>query len=242
MLTLIIIIVVILVVVWLNSNSSNRVKGNSSRNISKESSKQKFPTVDESQLNDDLSSSLGIDYRKLRNFLAVEDFESANKETITIFTQLIYPNRKKANSTRYYLEIDIDNDEIYQERVERIPCTDICTIDRLWVKYSSGHFGFSIQSEINQQLYKQFSEEIIEFNRREKVNMLEQEVLLRSGLKTKAEFQKQIKWDTDSLSFKGALTFNRSAPRGHLPKILWVELISEYKHQIVLLNRITECL
>jgi hypothetical protein len=28
------------------------------------------------------------------------------------------------------------------------PCTDLRTIDGLWVKYSNGHFGFSVQKEI----------------------------------------------------------------------------------------------
>jgi len=28
------------------------------------------------------------------------------------------------------------------------PCTDLRTIDRLWVKYSNGRFGFSVQKKI----------------------------------------------------------------------------------------------
>ncbi len=233
MLTLIIIIVVILVVVWLNSNSSNRVQGNSSRSMSKESSKQKFPTVDESQLNDDLSSSLGIDYRKLRNFLAVEDFESANKETIAIFKKLIYPMRENFNTIFY---VEIDNDEFYQQRVPRIPCTDICTIDRLWVKYSRGHFGLSVQCEINHQLYKKLYEELIEFNRKEKVNMPEEETKLRVFYKAQSAFTQKIKWG------ENYLIFNLSAPRGHLPKILRVDSSTGYEWQLILLNRVTECL
>ncbi|XZN89096.1 MAG: GUN4 domain-containing protein [Microcoleus sp.] len=229
MLVFIIILVVILVVVWVNSNTSNRVQGNSS--------KQKFPTVDESQLNDDLSSAVGIDYRKLRNFLAVGDFESANKEIITIFTKLIYPMKEVGNIRNqfFYLDIGVD-EEIYEDRVERIPCTDICTMERLWVKYSSGHFGFRIQSEINQQLYRQFYEEIVEFNRKEKINMAQEEVHLRTVLKTQDAFKKQLKWDQDSL------IFNHSAPSGHLPKILSLHIMTRYKHQVMLLNRVTDCI
>lgn len=235
---LIIIIAVVLVVVWLNYNTSNTVQGNSSRSMSNKSSKISFPPLDESQLNDDLSSALGMDYRTLRNFLAVGNFESANKETLAIFQKLIYPHAKKTLSQDH---LQIDDDEIYQARVERIPCTDICTIDRLWVKYSAGHFGFSIQAEIAQQLNEQFYEEIVEFNYKEKVNMIEQEVVYRAALKTKEAFEKQIKWDKTSLSDRG-LNFNRSAPRGHLPKILWSELIPGYKNLIKLLKRVGDCL
>ncbi|WP_445301615.1 GUN4 domain-containing protein [Microcoleus sp. MOSTC5] len=70
---------------------------------------------------------------------------------------------KKVGNIRnqiFYLDIGVDT-EIYEDRVERIPCTEICTMERRWVKYSSGHFGFRIQSEINLQLYTQFYEEIV---------------------------------------------------------------------------------
>ena len=32
--------------------------------------------------------------------------------------------------------------------VQKFPCTDLRTIDRLWVKYSNGRFGFSVQKRI----------------------------------------------------------------------------------------------
>ncbi|MDJ1181533.1 GUN4 domain-containing protein [Roseofilum sp. BLCC_M91] len=36
--------------------------------------------------------------------------------------------------------------------IDKFPCTDLRTIDRLWVKYSKGQFGFSVQKEIYQSL------------------------------------------------------------------------------------------
>ena len=38
------------------------------------------------------------------------------------------------------------------EDIENFPCTDLRTIDRLWVKYSDGKFGFSVQKKIYQSL------------------------------------------------------------------------------------------
>jgi hypothetical protein len=34
------------------------------------------------------------------------------------------------------------------EDIERFPCQDLRAIDQLWVKYSNGHFGFSVQKKI----------------------------------------------------------------------------------------------
>jgi hypothetical protein len=34
------------------------------------------------------------------------------------------------------------------EPIEKFPCTDLLTIDQLWVKYSNGRFGFSVQKRI----------------------------------------------------------------------------------------------
>jgi hypothetical protein len=36
------------------------------------------------------------------------------------------------------------------EHINNFPCEDIRTIDQLWVKYSDGKFGFSVQKRILQ--------------------------------------------------------------------------------------------
>lgn len=36
--------------------------------------------------------------------------------------------------------------------INKFPCTDLLTIDNLWVKYSKGHFGFSVQKFIWQNV------------------------------------------------------------------------------------------
>lgn len=40
------------------------------------------------------------------------------------------------------------DDIIRSEELLNFPCTDLRTIDHLWVKYSNGRFGFSIQKQI----------------------------------------------------------------------------------------------
>ncbi|MFN6518586.1 MAG: GUN4 domain-containing protein [Nostoc sp. CreGUA01] len=82
---------------------------------------------------DDLSSEAGIDYRKLRDYLAARNWKDADYETYLVMIQAV--GREKG-------------DWIRDEELLNFPCKDLCTIDRLWVKYSDGRFGFSVQKEI----------------------------------------------------------------------------------------------
>ncbi|MDZ8023774.1 MAG: serine/threonine-protein kinase [Nostoc sp. DedQUE11] len=84
-------------------------------------------------ISDDLSSEVGIDYRKLRDYLAAENWKKADYETYLVMLQAV--GRKEP-------------DWIRDEELLNFPCKDLRTIDRLWVKYSNGRFGFSVQKEI----------------------------------------------------------------------------------------------
>ena len=48
------------------------------------------------------------------------------------------------------------------EDIEKFPCSDLRTIDQLWVKYSDGKFGFSVQKKIYQSLggTKEYDEKV----------------------------------------------------------------------------------
>ncbi|WP_414585952.1 caspase, EACC1-associated type [Scytonema sp. PCC 10023] len=87
------------------------------------------PTTDE----DDLSSEKGVKYAKLRDLLAAQKWKEADYETYLVMLQAV--GRK-------------ENDWIKREELLTFPCTDLRTIDQLWVKYSNGRFGFSVQKEI----------------------------------------------------------------------------------------------
>ena len=82
---------------------------------------------------DDLSSEKGIDYSKLRDLLKAEKWKEADYETYLVMIQAVGKNEKD------YFEL---------EELLNFPCTDLRTIDQLWVKYSNGRFGFSVQKEI----------------------------------------------------------------------------------------------
>ena len=89
-----------------------------------------------SQLEDDLML-LGDRYRyqNLQKYLADENWFEADKETI----RLILAVTAK--------EIE----ELTPEDIQHFPCNDLTVIDRLWMKYSDGRFGFSPQLKIYQE-------------------------------------------------------------------------------------------
>lgn len=84
-----------------------------------------------------LKSSVGMDYRQLRDLLAVGKWKEADAETARVM--LAAMKREKEGWLR-------------EEDTWFFPCEDLRTIDQLWVKYSNGRFGFSVQKRIYQSL------------------------------------------------------------------------------------------
>ncbi|MGB3208575.1 MAG: GUN4 domain-containing protein [Crinalium sp.] len=85
----------------------------------------------------ELSSANGGNYYQLDKLLAAKKWQEADEETAKMLLKVA--NREKAGKLR--LE-DIDN----------FPCEDLRIIDQLWLKYSNGRFGFSVQKQIYQSL------------------------------------------------------------------------------------------
>lgn len=90
---------------------------------------------------DILTSSLGIDYSRLRDLLAAKKWKQADEETRTLLCRAVgkYP--------RAYL---------FEDDIAKIPCEDLQMIDLLWVNYSDSRFGFSIQSRIYEGVGKDY--------------------------------------------------------------------------------------
>jgi hypothetical protein len=93
-----------------------------------------------------------------------------------------------ANRTkeRWLRESDIDN----------FPCEDLRTIDQLWVKYSGGRFGFSVQAKIYRELggTREYNERV--WN----------------------AFGDRVGWRVNkSWIYYKDVTFDLKAPLGHLP-------------------------
>ncbi len=134
------------------------------------------------QETDDLSFDKGLDYTRLRDLLKAGQWKEADLETLQVMLKAA--GREKEG----WLDI---------ESIERFPCTDLRTIDQLWILYSKGLFGFSVQKRIYESVrkdYEKFSEKFGD----------------RVGWRTGMFFNKE--WlDYDKL------TFSLNAPQGHLP-------------------------
>jgi hypothetical protein len=87
----------------------------------------------------------------------------------------------------------------YENSLKHFSCKDLLTIDRLWVKYSQGHFGLSVQQRIFEGL------DVANF---------------------KEDWFKVYDAFIDAVGWQGwpnsQLTYNLTAPQGHLPSYHWM--------------------
>ena len=72
-------------------------------------------------------------YAQLAYYLAAGMWKEADEETLKVMLEVA--GREKQG----YLDLD---------EIGQFPCEDLGTIDQLWVNYSNGHFGFSVQKKI----------------------------------------------------------------------------------------------
>jgi len=143
-----------------------------------------------------LLSAVGLDYTKLRDLLATGKWLEADWETAVLMLRVC--SREKEGWLRPTKDID------------NFPCQDLRTIDQLWVKYSYGRFGFSVQKHIWQSIGgTKFSKEAY-----------------RSGDDSGFEktqpiwcrFGEQVGWREKGIwKGKNHLTFALHAPEGNLP-------------------------
>ena len=132
------------------------------------------------------------DYTKLEQLLAAGKWREADGETYK--KMLAVADRQLAGW-------------LSKEDVKKFSCPDLRAMDRLWVKYSAGHFGFSVQKSIYQRLgggAKNYDGTVQE------------------------AFSETLGWkkkgDSVSAFFESSperLTFNINAPEAHLPGWWW---------------------
>lgn len=128
-----------------------------------------------------LPSMVGVDYRKLDSLLAAQKWQEADRETAAIMLWLSNQEEKGL---------------LTLEDIQKFPKLDLYTIDHLWVNYSRGRFGLSIQNQIWQSVggHENAKYEIW------------------------YQFCEQIGWrDQDRWVEYNKMVFHLGAPSGHLP-------------------------
>ena len=128
----------------------------------------------------ELKSAVGMDYRKLRDYLAQGKWKEADEETARVM--LAVAKREKEG----WLD---------DKSIDNFPCEDLRTIDQLWVKYSGGKFGFSVQKRIYQGFgTREYNDEIWD------------------------KFGYKVGWKKGgNWLYYTDITYDKKAPEGHLP-------------------------
>ncbi|MEB3312866.1 MAG: GUN4 domain-containing protein [Cyanobacteriota bacterium] len=76
-------------------------------------------------------------YQRLQNLLKTGKLREADEETLGVILQ-------QAGTS--------DREELTPEAVKRFSCSVLRVIDRLWITYTGGRFGFSVQRRVYQEV------------------------------------------------------------------------------------------
>lgn len=127
--------------------------------------------------NNNLNSEKGVNYSKLRELLEAGKWKKADYETYLVMLQAV--GREEGSWIR-------------PDEMKNFPSTDLLTINGLWLKYSDGKFGFSVQKQIYESIYS-----------------------VSPGIESSDEFIERVGWQVDNYN---QLTFDlQKALKGHLP-------------------------
>lgn len=143
-------------------------------------------------------SATGVNYTLLQQFLAAGKWHAADEETWNVMCHAL---GKPLGS--YLHSGDLDN----------FPCEDLSNIDQLWLKYSGGHFGLSVQTQIYEDMEREYS-----------------------------RFCDRVGWPTYNPSLPDSgLNFSLQAPLGHLPSRRAIGGYSWWRHAEHLAARLNQC-
>ncbi|MBK1989878.1 GUN4 domain-containing protein [Sphaerospermopsis aphanizomenoides BCCUSP55] len=151
----------------------------------------------------ELKSDVGMDYRKLRDLLQAGNWKDADEETRRVMFAVAKRKEEGCLDT---------------ESIDNFPCADLRTIDQLWVKYSNGKFGFSVQKKIYQKEIKGGRTDI-------------DEIWLAFGEKVGLNKGSHHDW----LHYSD-ITFDIGSPEGHLP-CKWMYFLEVYGWYALLSRR-----
>lgn len=143
--------------------------------------KRKIPSPQPAPQPVNLISAKGVDYRKLDRVLASGKWKEADQETSRVMF--------KAAGRKLWLDT---------KSLKKFPCEDLEIIDKLWVQYSNGLFGFSVQKRIYESLggSREYDRKIWE------------------------AFGDRVGWRVKkSWLFYGDFKFNIKSPSGNLPAV-----------------------
>lgn len=126
-----------------------------------------------------------VDYTRLRDFLAAGKLKEADRQTARILLELA--DREQEGW-------------LCSQDIEKLPCSVLSEIDRLWFQYSNHLFGFGVQRQIWVDIGG---------------------LPDRFDFKVYSKFSDRVGWrrNNDWLKKYDDFTFTLAAPKGHLPSL-----------------------
>ncbi len=92
-----------------------------------------------------LKSARGVNYSRLQQLLAAGKWKEADQETGKVMLHAALGEDERLASW-------LREGWVSTGHIANFPCEDLRTIDQLWLHYSNGKFGFSVQKEIYESL------------------------------------------------------------------------------------------
>lgn len=186
---------------WLiqNFTQQNPLEKTTGYRLATETERLKFPIADDAQLAESgirlVRFQLPSLYSQLCYFLAAGKWREADEETSRVMLKVA--NREQQG----YLDVD---------DIRNFPCRDLRIIDQLWVNYSNGRFGFSVQKRIWIEVGGKY---FIKYKDNNKIEILETTYL---------EFSDRVGWRRDgSWLDYDQIAFTLDAPAGQFPSGVW---------------------
>jgi uncharacterized caspase-like protein len=190
---------------WL-SGSQGIIEILPGKNIFSGDFKQNTEDID-SYTPEDLISEVGIDYTHLRDLLQAQRWLEADRETTNLMLKAAGREQQR------YLDID---------SLKNFPCKDIYTINHLWVSYSHGRFGFSVQHCIWQSIKSNSATDPVLALMIGSAKVAASETCIDFG--NRVGWRLKDSWvDYDNLIWQG------EAPIGHLPYVGFLEQVWRVK-------------
>ena len=124
-------------------------------------------------------SAMGQDHQPLQQALSTEAFEEADRLTMASLRQMAGPAA-------------VERGYVFFSEVPAVAMVDLDTIDRLWVAYSRGRYGFSVQRR-----------------------------LLKACGGRWDQLWPRLGWKQDGIwtRYPNQFTWNQAAPEGHMPLV-----------------------
>ena len=140
------------------------------------------------------NSQVELDYSRLRDLLTLRQWEQADKETWALMCEAL---SKPIGSY------------IFCNDLKKLPNEILQTIDQLWLKYSNGRFGFSVQK----QIYENFDGDY-------------------------GKFAAAISWNFYYSNSIPEFFFIWFAPKGYFPSRIWAGGTQVWQHTQVLVSKL----